>query len=337
MLGAFLALLSACLFGLNNATVRRGVLSGTVSQALAITVPMGMPVFFLVAALLGSLGMVVNFSSRAVLLLASAGVIHFVWGRYCNYRATKAMGAVLAGPVQQASVLVALGLAIGFLGESLTPLRVFGIVLVILGPGIILSSRESKREKTATPADLEIDEVAEDERLFKPEYLEGYTFALLSATGYGLSPVLVRLGVEHVGLQAGAAAGLISYGAATLALALVLAWPGQLRHALAVPPGAVKWFTVSGVFVALSQVLRYTALAIAPVSVVTPVQRLSVLFRIYFSAILNREHEDLGSAVIVGTIVSLVGALSLSVSMDTVLSLVPLPHFLLVAAHWRWP
>ena len=33
---------------------------------------------------------------RAALLslavLAAAGVLHFVWGRYCNYRATKAMG-----------------------------------------------------------------------------------------------------------------------------------------------------------------------------------------------------------------------------------------------------
>jgi uncharacterized membrane protein len=337
VLGAFLALLSACLFGLNNATVRRGVLSGTVSQALAITVPMGVPVFFLVAALLGSLGMVARFSLRAVVLLSAAGVIHFVWGRYCNYRATKAMGAVLAGPVQQASVLIALGLAIGFLGETLTPLRLLGILFVILGPGIILFSQKSKRAKTVMPSEPEAASVMEDTRAFKPEYVEGYIFALLSATGYGLSPVLVRLGVEHVGLQAGAAGGLISYGAATLAMVLVLAWPGQLRHTLAVPAGAVKWFTISGVFVALSQVLRYMALAVAPVAVVTPVQRLSILFRIYFSALLNREYEELGGTVIVGTVVSLIGALALSVSIDTVLSLVPLPHFLVAAAHWRWP
>ncbi len=336
MLGAFLALLSAGAFGFNNATVRRGVLSGTVSQALAITVPIGVPLFLVAAALLGSLGLVANFSLRAILLLACAGVVHFVWGRYCNYRATKAIGAVLAGPVQQASVLIALGLAVGFMGESLTLLRGLGIVLVILGPAIIVSSEGRKRPKPAKLQDHSTDAPG-GERPFEPAYFEGYSFALLSATGYGVSPVLVRLGVEHIGLKASAAAGLVSYGAATLALMAILVLPGQLRHVLATPAGAAKWFTLSGVLVALSQLLRYMALAVAPVSVVTPIQRLSILFRIYFSAMLNRKHEVLGGAVIAGTVLSLAGALALSISIDSVLHFVPLPHYVLTAAHWRWP
>lgn len=304
---------------------------------MAITVPIGVPVFFIVTVALGSLGMVTKFSSQAILLLSAAGVVHFVWGRYCNYRATKAIGAVLAGPVQQTSLLVALGLAIGFMGESLTPLRALGIILVVLGPGILLPPGRRKREKAAKPQDFSPHDEPDAKHTFKPKYLEGYTFALLSSTGYGLSPVLVRLGVEHIGLGASAAGGLISYGAATLAFALVLCWPGQIRQVLAVPAGAVKWFSISGLFVALSQLFRYMALAIAPISVVTPIQRLSILFRVYFSMMLNREHEELGKAVIVGTVVSLAGALALSVSTDTVLSLVPLPHFLITAAHWHWP
>ena len=45
MLGAFLALLSAALFGFNNAATRRGVLNGSVIQGMAITVPMGVLLF----------------------------------------------------------------------------------------------------------------------------------------------------------------------------------------------------------------------------------------------------------------------------------------------------
>ena len=41
MLGAILAFASAAFFGLNNATVRRGVLKTTVLQGMAITVPLG--------------------------------------------------------------------------------------------------------------------------------------------------------------------------------------------------------------------------------------------------------------------------------------------------------
>ncbi len=51
MLGAILAALSAASFGLNNAMTRRGVLTGSVGQALAIGVPIGVPMFFLFALL----------------------------------------------------------------------------------------------------------------------------------------------------------------------------------------------------------------------------------------------------------------------------------------------
>ena len=45
-------------------------------------------------------------------LLIVAGIIHFAWGRYCNYRATKAIGANLVAPVQQYSLILTLVLAV---------------------------------------------------------------------------------------------------------------------------------------------------------------------------------------------------------------------------------
>ena len=48
MLGGFLALLAAATFGLNAVATRRGVLTGTVAQGLAITVPIAVPIFFVV-------------------------------------------------------------------------------------------------------------------------------------------------------------------------------------------------------------------------------------------------------------------------------------------------
>ena len=105
MLAGFLALLSAATFAFNNASLRRGVLTGSVAQAMAITVPLGLPIFFVAALLSGMLWVLTDFSRNAVMLLSAAGVVHFLWGRYCNYRATRAVGTNLAAPVQQ--VLVA--------------------------------------------------------------------------------------------------------------------------------------------------------------------------------------------------------------------------------------
>lgn len=341
MFGGLLALVAAMTFAFNNASVRRGVLSGSVSQAMAITVPIGLPVFLAAALVLGSLRMVTGLSIRTMVLLAAAGVLHFVWGRYCNYRATKAMGAVLVGPVQQASLVFTLGLAIAILGEQLTPLRVIGIVLVVLGPAITLPSKNKRAapRTSAAPAPRSVGAAAtpKSETAFKPKYFEGYAFALLSSTGYGLSPILIRLALEHGSIGESAAGGVISYGAATLAFAIVLLWPGQFRHVLSISPVSAKWFTISGVFVALSQMFRYMALSMAPVSVVTPIQRLSILFRMYFAKVLNKDHEVFGGKVIVGTVVSLVGALALSVSTESVLALFHLPDFLAAAAHWHWP
>ena len=54
MLGALYAALGAFTFALNNATLRRGVLTGTVMQAMALTVPVGALGFLALAIIVGA-------------------------------------------------------------------------------------------------------------------------------------------------------------------------------------------------------------------------------------------------------------------------------------------
>ena len=56
MLGGILALAAAATFGLNSVAIRRGVLSGTVAQGLAISIPIGMPILLVAALVSGSFG-----------------------------------------------------------------------------------------------------------------------------------------------------------------------------------------------------------------------------------------------------------------------------------------
>ena len=352
MLGGFIALLSAATFAFNNASVRRGVLTGSVLQAMAITVPIGLPISFLVALATGSLAAVAGFSSRALLALSLSGVMHFVWGRYCNYRATRAIGTNLVAPIQQINLIFTLLLAIWILGETLTPLRMLGIALVLLGPSFTLRAEAAPgagkaplRAKAlgADVTSLDIADSAPAEIIapaappFRPSYAEGYFWALLSATGYGLSPILVRIGLEGKGLAVSVAGNLVASLAATVLMGLFLLPPRQLKHALAVEREAAKWFTLSGVLVAISQLFLYMAMSIAPVTVVSPINRLSILFRLYFSRLLNPQHEVFGGKVVAGTIVSLTGALVLSLSIDSVQSWLPLPEAVLAVLRWHWP
>lgn len=332
MLGGFFALLSAITFGFNNASVRRGVLSGTVLQALAITVPVGVPFFLVMIVVTGNISAVTGLTTETFLWLGSAGVLHFVFGRYCNYRSTKAIGGNLSGPWKQSNLILALFLAIVFLGEVLTPLKVAGIVLILLG-AYFTSKAKFKKNKPKKDKLEQNDAVT----AFEPSYKEGYTFALLAALAYGSSPILVRLGLENQGPGTSFWGGLISYTSAALVIGLILLLPGRWKHVREMSSSSIRWFSLASLLVGCSQMFRYMALAIAPVSVVTPIQSTSVVFRVIFSWLINRESEVFGAWVIVGVVVTMLGVLGLSVSTDVVMANIPLPDAVLNIVNYRWP
>src|SRR3954465_16013270 len=113
---------------------------------MAITVPLGLPLFFLAALATGNLTALMGFSPKAWAALSLAGILHFVWGRYCNYRATMAIGTNLVAPIQQVNLIFTLFLAIWLLGEELTPLRMLGIALVLAGPSITMRQKVGEAE-----------------------------------------------------------------------------------------------------------------------------------------------------------------------------------------------
>src|SRR5262249_58283671 len=111
-----------------------GVVSGTAVQATTLSIPLGLPVFAAALLISGRPDALLQMPTRSALVFALVGISHFVIGRYCNYRALAAIGTNLAGPVMQFSPIVSLGLAIGFFGETLTPLPIPGIVLIPVRP-----------------------------------------------------------------------------------------------------------------------------------------------------------------------------------------------------------
>lgn len=344
MLGALYALLAAASFGFNNASARRGVLTGTAIQGMSISVPLGVPLFLIAALFAGELTEFDRLSPESILFLAAAGFMHFVWGRYCNMRALAAVGSNVAGPVQQFQLLLSLTLAVALLGESLTPLKVIGILLVVSGPSFIIHGRAAEKRRAArlrtqsavgaAAADA-VPSDADAKPKFKPRLMEGYSFAFLSSIGFGTSPVLVSAGLRDSGLSL--LGGLVSYVAASLVVGACLLIPRNLLQVRGMSRKALPWFTMSAVAVWVSQLFRYMALGIAPVTVVQPIQSLSLIFRMIFGFVINREHEALDRYVIGGIFLSFAGALALSISDTLVTQYVTLPDWLAPIAAWRWP
>jgi drug/metabolite transporter (DMT)-like permease len=311
MLGALLALASAACFGLNNTAFRRGVLTASVIQAMAITVPIGVPLFALACLVSGGVQAITGFSASGFGWMALAGLVHFVLGRYSNYRSIRALGANLSSPISQLSVPISIILAMIFLEEVITPLRLFGFIMVMIGPAVML-----RRKKGSAPR--------KSRSGFEPEYTEGFFWGFVSAFAYGASPLFIMYGLgSHRGLVNSIAGGLISYTSAAIIIIIIVIYLGGRMFMYGVEKTAVKWFVASGVLVFFSQLFRYMSLAVAPVTVVVPIQRLSPVFRVIFGWIINRDHEFFGFWVLFGIFISMLGAILLALSTDLVASLLP--------------
>src|SRR5436190_1648941 len=124
---------SASAFALNNATVRRGVVTGTPIQAMVVSVPLGVVCFLPLAFLSGELMRLPQFPKTAVAWMAGFGLLHFVFGRYCNFRANSVAGVNLTAPVVQLQVVVTMVLAVAVLHEPCTALQMIGGVLILAG------------------------------------------------------------------------------------------------------------------------------------------------------------------------------------------------------------
>ena len=337
MIGVLITLLSATTFGINHAMIRRGVISGTATQAVAISMPVGLAFFTVVTLLVGQLGVIAQFSPFALFMLAAAGIVHFVFGRYCAYRAIAAIGVNLAMPVTQWSMLVSLALAMNFLDEKLDAVTLAGIALIILGP-TLLAARHSRRRTVPaviTTATTAAATTTTADSTFKPRLVEGYTFAFLACFGWGSSPVLVRAGLDGPGQAL--AGGVVSYAAATVVITLLMLVPGPRRDLASMTARNLRWFSGTSIMTAVSQMLLYLAMAIAPVIVVQPLLRFQTLASTIAGWYLNRQHESFDRGVLWAIGVSMIGAVLLALDGQTLMRALDLPAWLAPALTWRWP
>ena len=343
MLGAIYAALGALTFALNNAAMRRGVITGTVMQGMAVTVPIGALTFLVMAIASGTLGEMRLFPPAALLWLAGQGVVHFVLGRFCNYKSSQLMGVNLSAPVVQLQVVVAILLAVLTMNETFTVLQGVGSVMMLAGS--LAVQRNSSGEQGGQGAgslsgrDELLSDIAAPEpprpARFQPKLLSGYLFALAAAFFYGASPLMARQGFLLAPTASTSAGGCVAYLAATAFFGLMLIHQPTWRSVAAVKLDNIGWFLSSAVLVAISQGFVYASLALAPLLVVTPILQLSLIFRIFLSQMMNKEHEVMNSAVIVGAATAVLGSILVSLDTDFLVTALQVPMLLGDALAYR--
>jgi uncharacterized membrane protein len=196
LLGAIFAVLSAATFALTNATGRRGVITGTPAQGMVTSIPIGLLCFLAVAFATGALAGLNRITAATLASLSAAGVIHFVIGRYCNFRASQAAGVNLTAPVMQLNAVVTLILAVVVLREPCTILQVAGGVLMVAGSLVTQRATQPSAEKKHGSAES-----------FSPRVATGFFFASMAALMYGTSPVIIRQALYDAGPLGGVVGG----------------------------------------------------------------------------------------------------------------------------------
>ena len=339
MSGVTLALIAAAIFGFQNAAARRGVITATPLHGMIITVPTVVPLLALISYCLGGLAAMQTWSYQTYMLAGAAGVMHFVIGRFSNYNSMQALGSTLSTPIQQLSTVASLFCAVTILGESLTGLNIFGIALVSIGPALLIAGRRRY-------ASSEVDTT------FVPDLKRGILHGMVCVVGYGGSPILIVLALQSAGglasgeklVETYLAGGAFAHSSAILLFSYIFASACVIIMGLnsngfnsmsSMSREGLRWFIVSGFMIAVSQVFRYAAFALAPVSVVVPIQRLSVIFRLLFNWYLNRQYERIETKIVIGIILSVLGAAALGVDTSVALNWLDLNPVIYSILNWR--
>jgi drug/metabolite transporter (DMT)-like permease len=291
-MGQFFALLTGLGFAGNNVFIRQAVFRTKESgSSVFISILFGAVVFSLVFAISGNTSQLITASPKALAVLAGAGVIHFILGRWLLYYSLKLIGANRAGPLLSSSTLVSVILGITIMDDPFTWSLAFGVCFIIVG--VVLVSSESSGNKIS------------DSTTVKGNMVKGVAAGLLAGICYGVTPVLVKIAIDEG--NSPYTAIFISYLTALLLVLIHRLISRKFGELIVFYRRAMVPMSLGVVSTTMAQLCRYLALDYSPVSVVSPLNSTSNLFTVVLSFAINRKIEVFTWKIIVGAILVVSG------------------------------
>ncbi len=278
-IGILLGFTSALFFTLNTVITRRGVITGHVFEAVAYATLFGIPMFLAMAIAMGEHEVLLNPDPMFIAVFASAGMLHFILGRYMYYKAIQLSGATSATPIVTLTQISAIAIAIIVLGEEVNLVKGLGILVSTAGVLILAYTH-----------------------LENVRYLKGVVIGLLSTVVFAVSTNLVRYGVTHYPYPY---AGLfISYLSSLPTLASFYIHRDRRTE---ITRETLKYLIYSGFTVNLGQLFRYLALVFIGVTILSPIFSTMPIQVLILSHLFNRKYEEITGPVILSNIVITVG------------------------------
>lgn len=235
-------------------------------------------------------------TAGTLVAFAAAGVAGTMLARACKYVSIGRIGASRTEPIAQSNALVATVLSVIFLGEVVTPTHLLAIVAIIAGVGFISweTTRENPRE------------------LSRRELALGLLLPVGSAVFFGIEPIFASYGLNQ-GTPAPVGVAIKSI-AALFGFACFLYVRGELPSVDIVRVADTRFFLLAGILNTVFVLGYYTALELAPVSLVTPILPTSSLFTVLLAALFMPKQLEAVTARLVGAaLLVVVGVVALTI------------------------
>ena len=246
-------------------------------------------VFFawLMVFVVGSQSSLTSIDTKSLIFLILSGLA--TGGSWlCYFRALQIGDINKVVPVDKSSTVLTMLLSYLFLGEGLTLLKAVAMALIGIGTYLMID----RKETVSNPG-------------------KGYQwliYAILSGVFASLTAIVSKIGIVNVESNLGTAIRTV--------VVLVMAWlivfmQGKQRDISQISIRSLVFIGLSGLATGLSWLCFYRALQEGPVSVVVPIDKLSILITVAFGYFVF--HEMLNKKSIFGLLMIVMGTLSLLV------------------------
>ena len=273
---------SALFAGLTSILAKCGIRKTDSDTATAIRTIVVLLFSWLMVAIVGSAPTITGLSAKTwVFLILSGLATGASW--LCYFRALQLGDVNKVVPIDKSSTVLTILLAAIFLREGVSLTKGIGVVLIAAGTFLMIEKKESTGE-TKSAAWL--------------------WYALGSAVFASLTAILGKVGISGVESNLGTA---IRTGVVLVMAWLIVFVKGKQHTLKEVPKKELGFICLSGLATGGSWLCYYKALQDGLASVVVPIDKLSILVSIAFSAVVF--HERLSKKAALGLVLIVAGTL----------------------------
>ena len=271
--------------GITSILAKIGIKKTDSNVATAVRTIVVLVFAWIMVLIVGSGNQVGNISTKTLVFLVLSGLATGAsW--LCYFRALQKGDINKVVPIDKSSTVLTILLALIFLGEGLSPVKIISVVLIAVGTLMMID------RKASTEADRDKDS-------------RGWLiYAVLSAVFASVTAILGKVGIEDIDSNLGTAI--------RTTVVLLMAWfmvlvTGKCSEVKKIEERELLFIILSGIATGASWLCYYRALKEGPASVVVPIDKLSILVTIVFSRIVFNERLNIKSgeglvAIIAGTI-----------------------------------